>query len=181
MFDKVFAILQHPPKKIQLPPLDEQFYRSARRVKLTGRLKSSDIFGLVIQNIEADVLGNPRVVIELDSDGVASEMGLTAIRSTLSHMTTFCDVRIIARGTCASSAMFIMNGVPEECRYATPGLKVWVDAGNFPQEIRRTLSSDQLKLADKQFANGKRQEYSMEDAAKKLKLFKTVLDVDWLD
>ena len=167
--------------KSPLPPLDEQFYRSARRVKMRGTLRFPDMAALTIQSIEADVYGNTRIVIELDSDGVKDEITLAGLRSTLSHLNTFCDVRIIARGTCASSAMFIMNGVPEECRYATPGLKVWVDKNFFPRQSKLAMTPEETALANETFANGKRINYSMEEAKEKLKLFSTVLDVDWLD
>jgi hypothetical protein len=66
--------------------------------------------------------------------------------------------------------------VPLNHRYCTPDVKLWIDAGSFPAQIRATLSKDQLEQADR-FTPGVRKVYSVESALKN-GTFSEV--IDWL-
>lgn len=146
-------------------PLDPQFYRDTPRIPLQGYITPKDAasFGLMLAMSRGL---SRRLIIELDSEG-CEERAFTIVRGVIAKLSEECDVRMIAKGTCASASLFLMQAVPANCRYAAPGLKMWMDQDNFPDRLTKDFSpedKEKAKVLIEKCKSGHRIPFTMEDA-----------------
>lgn len=159
MFDALKAIIFGPGSS-SAKPLDKDFYSSAAILHIDGYVdqQAMAVFGLMA----AQTWRSKRIVIEVNSGGCEEKM-IPNMKALIQKLAEGSDVRLVARGVCASASMFLMTFVPREHRYAAGEVEMWLDAGNYPAELRRTMSEERLSQI-KPYLTGSVRKYTMNEA-----------------